>query len=415
MSPVWKSIVKGGDCCCKAASLIILGALILLAVIRITPLADSLPDLLRNKFLISIAASAAVGYGTNWLAIWLLFKPYEKHWGFFQGVIPMQKKSFGHELGILIPQHLLQPKKISAQIGRIALQYLKDPLFIQKIRDYVNAFLARHSDKLTGVVLPYVRELSIQAIRDTATPEKFKQLCLFVTEQFLKDADTRKKTVQFVVALFKEFLPGLSGDLKDAVAERVAGAFKKKHFLLYLLKNKFSSTSVEDEVRAFWNKGEEELLESLERDETQAQIAHYFSQALLMFRSWLERAENAGSIDRFLQERRHFAEEYVGDYLAEKIPSAVDELLSHDWFWTMLREKALRALQFYVVKQLRGESGHLLAKFDIPGKIENAVDNMDMKQLHEFILQASNNNLTVLQILGFFLGAAAGGLMALVL
>ena len=39
----------------------------------------------------------------------------------------------------------------------------------------------------------------------------------------------------------------------------------------------------------------------------------------------------------------------------------------------------------YVVKQLRGDGDSLLTKIDLPGKIENAVDKMDMKQLHHFV------------------------------
>ncbi|MBQ4107709.1 MAG: DUF445 family protein [Lentisphaeria bacterium] len=413
------NVAKIADRCCKWASCIIAATIILLFVVQIMPLTDRLPDWLTTgswikKYAIPILASAAVGYGTNWFAIWLLFRPYEKHFGFLQGVIPRQKKSFGHELGILIPQHLLQPEKISVQIGKIALKYLKDKAFIQKIRDYVNVLLLKNSTKLTGVVLPYVRDLSIQAIQETATPEKFKQFCRFVTEQFLKDADTRIKTVQFVVVLFKEVMPQLSDDLKETVAERVAESFRKEHGIINWFKEKFS-TSVKDDVKDFWEKGERELLESLERKETQEQIAKYFSDALTMFRNWLERPANTGAIERFLQEWRQYAEEYVGQYLEEKLPSLADDLLSSDLFWKMLEEKALPTVQFYVVKQLRGGRGSLLEKIDIPGKIEKAVDNMDMKQLHEFILQASNNNLTILQVLGFVLGAVAGFFMAFVI
>ena len=81
----------------------------------------------------------------------------------------------------------------------------------------------------------------------------------------------------------------------------------------------------------------------------------------------------------------------------------------------MLQEKALPALQMFVARQLRGDGDSLLAKIDLPGKIENAVEKMDMKQLHHFVVQASNDNLTVLQVLGFFLGGAAGVIMAFVL
>ena len=149
--------------------------------------------------------------------------------------------------------------------------------------------------------------------------------------------------------------------------------------------------------------------------ETRERIAGFIDRAL---RAGLERArtpENAPAVREFLAGKRNIAEGYVREYLAERIPRLADEILGGDGFWVMLREKALPALQLYVVKQLRGDGGTLLAKVDIPGRIEKAVDDMDVAELHRFVVQASNDNLTLLQVLGFFLGGIAGVLMALVL
>ena len=195
----------------------------------------------------------------------------------------------------------------------------------------------------------------------------------------------------------------------------MADSFRKEHPILSWFKDKLSGQSVEEEVETFWRNGEKELLESLEREETQEKIAGYFAKALLAAKAWTERPENSAKIDQFLLERRQSAEKYVSSYLSEKIPVFADEILSSDSFWTMLEEKALPALQLYVVRQLRGDGDSLLAKIDIPGKIEDAVDKMNMKELHQFVVKASNDNLTALQVFGFFLGAAAGVIMALVL
>ena len=413
----WIKII---DLACRIASCVILIFMAVLLIVSKTPAGNHLPGWLAaggmvRKYLIPVFSSAAVGYLTNAIAIWMLFCPYKKHWYWPQGVIPRQKKRFGHELGFLIPRHLLQPEKISAQIGKVALQYLKDPLFVQKIRDYVKSFLARQSGRLAEAVIPWIQDLTVQTLRDNLTHENFDRFCQLVTHNFLHDAETRKKTVQTAAALFKDLLPGFSEDLKKLVAERAAESFRKEHPILSWFKDNLSGNSVEDEVGIFWRNGEKELLESLEQQETQEKIAGYFAKALLKGKAWTERPENAADIDRFLLERRKSAEKYVGDYLAEKIPVFADEILSSDSFWTMLQEKALQALQLYVVRQLRGDGDSLLAKIDIPGKIEDAVDKMNMKQLHHFVVKASNDNLTVLQVFGFFLGAAAGVIMALVL
>jgi len=414
------NVVKALDCGCRIASCAVLLFMVVLLIVSRSPFGEKLPAWLAagsflRKYLIPILCSAAVGYLTNAIAIWMLFKPYEPHRFWPQGVIPRQKASFGRELGILIPQYLLQPEKISAQIGKVALEYLQDSSFGERIRDYVKSFLARHSDKLAHVVVPYVQKVTAEAIRDNLTRETFDRLCRMVVHNFMTDPDTRAKTVQGAVALFRDLLPEFSGELETMIARRVAEAFRREHPVLNLLKEKFSSTTVEDEVREFWRRSEEDLLEELEEEETQAKIAEFFSRALQKGKAWTERPENAGKIEEFLLERREAAERYAADYLAAKIPALADELLSGDAFWVMLQEKALPALQLYVVRQLRGDGDSLLKKIDIPKKIEDAVGRMDMAQLHRFVVQASNDNLTVLQVLGFFLGGAAGVIMSFVL
>lgn len=414
------NIVKAVDLGCRVISCAVLLFMVLLLIVSKTPFGEQLPGWLAagsflRKYLIPVFSSAAVGYLTNAIAIWMLFKPYDKHWYWPQGVIPRQKKSFGRELGILIPQHLLQPEKISAKIGKVALQYLKDPLFVQNIRNYVKSFLDRNSGRLAGIVVPYVQDLTVQVIRDNLTRENFKTFCQAVVNKFTSDADTRAKTVRGVVTAFKDLLPQFSGELKKMVAARVAESFRKEHPILSWCKNTFSGSSVEDEVGNFWRQGEKELLEELEKKETQEKIAEYFTRALLMGKAWTEREENAAKIEQFLLERRKDAEKYAGEYLAEKIPAFADDILSRDSFWIMLQEKALPAFQLFVIRQLRGDGDTILAKFDIPGEIEKAVDGMDMEQLHHFVVQASNDNLTLLQVFGFFLGGAAGLILSFVL
>ena len=405
---------------CATASWLIVAVMAALLALKWIPGAEAVREFCSartwiGRYLLPILASAAVGYLTNAIAIWMLVKPYEKHWFWPQGVIPRQKRNFGHELGILIPQHLLQPEKISAQIGRIALQYLKDPAFIRRVREYVKQFLQRHSDRLSGVIVPYVQDIAVRAVRENFTEEQFHLVCRKIADRFLQDREEREKTVATVTEIVKQLLPEFSAELKSAVAEKVAEAFRREHPVLNIMNDIFSKKTVRDEVDGFWRKGEAELLDSLAVPETRERIAGFIDRAL---RAGLDRArtpENAPAVREFLAGKRNIAEEYVRRYLAERIPRLADEILSDDGFWTMLREKALPALQLYVVKQLRGDGGSILAKVDIPGRIEKAVADMDVEELHRFVVQASNDNLTLLQVLGFFLGGIAGVVMALVL
>ena len=409
--------VKLADRICRFSSIGILLFMAALAAVRQTPAAEHLPSLLAAgslfcRYVIPVLASAAVGYLTNAIAIWMLFKPYEKHWFWPQGVIPRQKRRFGHELGVLIPRHLLKPEKISAKIGKVALECLKDPLFVPKVRVLVNQVLTVHRARIAAELAPYVRELTEQTLRDVVTREKFGRFCSFVTKSVLEDPDTRQKTVRGIISLFKDLLPEFSGEFKKTIISKAADSFRREHPYISFFKEKLSGQSLEAEVGDFWRKGETELLENLQRPETQERIADYLAKALMMCKDWTERPENAPRIEEFLSGRRKIAESYVSSYLAEKLPALADDLLSRDSFWVLIQEKALPVLQLLVIKVLRGEGSGLLAKFDVPGQIEKAVNDMKLPELHKFVIQASNDNLTLLQVFGFFLGAAAGAIMA---
>ena len=411
--------VKLADCGCRIASWAIICLMVTLLILRHSPWETCLPGWLASgelfsQDLIPVLSSAAVGYLTNAIAIWMLFKPYEKHWFWPQGVIPSRKESFARELGILIPKHLLKPEKISHAVGKIALEYLRDPAFEEKVRSFVNRQLVSHNDEIAKLAGPFVQDFVSKTVRETMTPENFGRLCRFATQQFLADDDARKKTVDGAVALFRELLPDLSAELRKVVSEKVADSFRREHPILSWWKENMTSSSVGDEVEKFWDDGEKELMTALRQAETQKKIAGYLARALEMARDWAERPENAEKIESFLRDKRVSAEEYAASVLAEKLPELADEILRGELFWTLLREKGLPLLQLYVVTTLRDDSSGLLAKVDLPGTIRKAVNDMNMKELHKFVLQASNDNLTLLQIFGFFLGAIAGAVLAFV-
>jgi len=412
--------VKLADRGCRIVSCAVICLMVTLLILRHSPWGICLPEELAEgslfrKYLLPVLASAAVGYLTNAVAIWMLFRPYEKHWFWPQGVIPGRKESFARELGILIPKHLLKPEKISNAVGRIALEYLRDPAFEEKVRSFVNRQLVSHNAEIAALAAPFVRDFVSRMVRETLTPENAGRLCRFATRQFLSDDAARKKTVDGAVALFRELLPDLSAELRNVVSEKVAESFRREHPILSWWKENMTSSSVGDEVEKFWNDGEKELTTALEKTETQEKIAGYLARALEMGRDWAERPENAGKIESFLRDKRLSAEEYASSVLAEKLPELADEILRNELFWTLLREKGLPLLQLYVVKTLRDDSSGLLAKVDLPGTIRKAVNDMKMKELHKFVVQASNDNLTLLQIFGFFLGGAAGAILAFVL
>ena len=75
-----------------------------------------------SLWIFPVMTAAAVGFLTNFIAIEMLFKPYERsgfHWlrllslGLWkQGMVPANKAKIGHVLGEEIPERLLKPGEI---------------------------------------------------------------------------------------------------------------------------------------------------------------------------------------------------------------------------------------------------------------------------------------------------------------
>ena len=88
-----------------AVSWLTLVALVVLSVAR-RGFGWTLPCTWVQVWLVPILTASAVGYLTNYLAIWLLFRPYTKH-GPFWGVIPRNQPRLAASVGKVIPERLL--------------------------------------------------------------------------------------------------------------------------------------------------------------------------------------------------------------------------------------------------------------------------------------------------------------------
>ncbi len=94
------------------------------------------------RFIIPVIVGAIIGYITNWLAIKMLFRPYEekKFLGisvpFTPGLIPKEKSRIAHSVGKTIGEYLLSPEIII------------DTLSKEKIDDYIKLWVESNINKL---------------------------------------------------------------------------------------------------------------------------------------------------------------------------------------------------------------------------------------------------------------------------
>ena len=102
-------------------------------------LAGHMPSWL-SRWALPVLVAAAIGYVTNWLAILMLFKPYEKHkWLFVwpQGLLPRNKANMAREIGNKVGTELLPPKALIDEFEGEVRGYLSRPEVMERMQQMV--------------------------------------------------------------------------------------------------------------------------------------------------------------------------------------------------------------------------------------------------------------------------------------
>ena len=103
-----------------------------------------------------IAVSGLIGYGTNWLAITMLFRPLKKRPVLGQGLIPSQKPRIAYRLAEAVSRDLINPEIIKEKISDtdIITTYRKKSLhYLQKIVENDD-----FRDELKQLIIWYIRD-----------------------------------------------------------------------------------------------------------------------------------------------------------------------------------------------------------------------------------------------------------------
>ena len=366
------------------------------------------PIWIRN-WLMPILTAAAVGYLTNWIAIWLLFRPYEKKCFFIQGVIPRNKDELGSELGQIIPQYLLKTKDLSDQLGNMVREYLQNPILLEDLRNQVNVFFRKNSAKIAAFLLPYIENAIRRAIRENLTAEKLGILYDKIVVRYLGEEKNRVFLAAGIVAELKENSSGLTQILRDNLRTGVKEYVRNEHPLLV---NFFNADEFAAQLVDYlnWRRIQTQLEAKLDEAETYEAISKGLVHLTLKLHDYLNSPEAVVQLESFIAVYRENAAVFLKQYLSEKIPEIVDYWLRQNELWEAV-SKLVPLAQDFVSKKLQQDGNLLISKLDLSGKIESSVKKMNMAELHQMINHASGKHLTIIQLLGYLLGALAGFLL----
>ena len=396
----------------KWLSIATLTALAVTAVLRRLP-SPALP-VWWTEWTLPVLTAAAVGYLTNYLAIWMLFRPYEPkrlwHWR-FQGVIPRHKEEIGRLLGEEIPRNLLDPEAIAEEVGELVGETLADPEVVAQMRWRISRFALRYREEIAGFITPYVELALRRALRENLTPEHLHLFYDRVVAVWLDDPTVRSALASGVVEALRKRTPELVEVVRDNLRSGVRDYMREEwqHLSRLLAADRFAVLLVDS---LNWSRIEAQLGRKLETEETREAIAAELSRISEQVRAYLESPDAAETVERFLAGGARQMEAFLHEYLAEKLPEMTERLFVAESFWNLVHGQLLPVIRTQVDHYLRREGREaILRKLDLGGRIERAVAAQDVRRFHRMILRVSGEHLLAIQVLGFFLGMLAGAVL----
>ena len=334
-----------------------------------------------------ILLAGAVGYITNWLALWYLFRPYEPHLGGrIQGIIPRQKREMAVSLGNMDKRRMTQ------------------------LRDWIQRYLVEHEDEIVEFVSPYVERQVLAVIDSLATEDTWSKIWDEGILPRIKSESSRR----FIVEKLVEALRDNAGGIIDEVRGELRTFLRKK------LREKTIIGMFADEITDYvmnnfadYGSMKEKLDGWLMRETTQTMLREKLLTYADQLTQWMKGEEGRKVMSGIIREMRVRGKRYIATYLREKVPVLIDRAFASD----MLREKLEKRVLPKVgvkVAQLIGENKQaILDKLRLEQRVTEAVDGMSVATFHHTLDEFMAENLCAVQVLGFVLGAIVGALQLL--
>ncbi len=356
-----------------------------------------------------VATAAAVGYLTNYLAIWLLFKPYQPHWG-IQGVIPREKEKLAIALGEQIPRHLLKPDQLAEELGTIVKGYLQNQEQLEKTRTWMNHFLSKYSASIADFLLPYLEQALQQIVQENLNAENLSRLYQQLAADWLNNAENTDRLAAAISLELQKRAPEFREQLRESSVQMAQNYIQQEHPRLtsWLNADKLPEYLIKN---LDWDFIEAQIVGKLKAAETRVAVSRELSKMTLRLQEYLQSAQADEDVKIFLAEKQQQIEALCRQFLADNIPRLVDQWLRKGEFWQMIEKQLLPFLQELILSWLEQEKMSIVEKFKLSEKIQHSVQELETAKLHDIINDVSGRHLVAIQLLGYVLGAIAGGLL----
>lgn len=374
-----------------------------------------------------IFVSAAIGYLTNWVAIEMLFKPYERTWrhpfawitlGYWrQGLVPKNKAQIAETIGEKVAGQLLQPERLAMDLCDMVGGLLENQEIISQIQDGLKQQVVTHKQQIVDYLGPQIEAGILAEINKLLTPENVRTFWDTQIEPRLASDEFRGRLTALVVETIEKKAPAIAEKLRPAITKLIIDYCQEKTkgmmggFLTPIItplaeglaSQMLSNQTIENGISTWLNS-----------PETPDSLSEGLTNMMVSVREYVKSPDRNADITELLNDIRAQFKGYLNDWLQENLPSIADAILKNEalWNWgTSLLTSGKPQLEKFIKEK---GMPMILERLDIQGRIQGAVDNQDMRQFHEMVNDVVAQHLGAIQVLGFILGALAGAFMKLI-
>ena len=364
-----------------------------------------------SKWMLPVLVAAAIGYVTNWLAILMLFRPYErKRWLFLwpQGLLPRNKAKMANEIGRKVGSELLPPESLVAELEREVREYLSRPEVVSKIREMAQEMLKRHEQEVVNLLVPQLERASGEILDKLLTPERIRGFWEDTLAPKLEKAETRDliagKIIEVIDANASELVASIRGKLREYLISKmpVPDIFGMgegiKTTIANLVMDFFADESAVRKMLSDW------LLQQKTQEMFKDKLLALCGKA----KEWLDGEQGRKELEGFVEGIKNKGRQFLTDYIQESLPKLVSQVLASEKLWNWVENTALPSARERALIYLADNKDMIAEKLCLSRRIEDAVNNQDIERFHKMLNDIAAQHLSAIQVLGYILGAVVG-------
>lgn len=382
-----------------------------------------------QRALALVVISGAVGFGTNWLAIRMLFRPRRpKPWIPFWplGLLPREQGRLAHALGHVAAERLLSPEAVARVLGDPRVRHplgqaLRDEVSLvldapetrELLAQYAAEGIRRGGPEVIRQLRGPLRRALEQELERNVSPERLAGWLKHAVHGFAASEDARRTVAKWI---FEE-------STREGVLSRIIAVLQEQ-FMRYRERHPVRGFLAEQFV-IDWDELRGALADTLRTEEATEEM----TDALVdVSRSLAEKLSQEGAIEPLLVVRRRLVNRVLDWFETDGVSALATRfsgLGDHPRTWEYVHAalddliervpEALFAPDGSVRPEIRGHLAELQARlvnlFPVADIVERQVLAMDPAKLEALVDDVAQKELAWIQILGFILGAMAGVLL----